>query len=602
MWLDRLTGKQLRELPSQVVSGRYWAAATRLTLNGHTPDFSGVLVDDEGQRCQLGEQLRSFDLPRLIDAAGAELLSKALDTIDAASQQCHTLVSPLMPSAVVDSQGHLQLFEERLLEVVREGHLHRISQRPRLDMHYEDEVTDIARARRLSKGALVHLASHSECWQRQTLSGIIPRKVMARFSEDNFEIYENCVYARLLDKVERYLRARLSTLNSLYTTLEQAMEFYQSSDIDHRLAHAVCSIWGMTFDENATGEVTELLSDTLTKLEALHKTIRGLQQSGLYMLVDRNAQVESSLHRTNILNHDPHYRHVATLWELLGRNQAGIRVTAEDRFKRNQYLAQAYSRYAGLVLRRGLQPYLNGKDEAEWAGRYLKLCQNGLEWELISTTASSADEEVLLTIVPWLTFGEPLKLELPENRFVAWPALDFELPSDAYTEQWVPLSPSDMYCEERIGLIVDQILQGVLLKNFCLPLTKVPTTVMKLASGIASLTVCSKSKSITVCEELGKGDLNSLQKLMRSENCSELLAELHARNEEIKALYKCPVCAKKAQFLFQPPTGFKADCVECGITRYLNGQIGQRKYQQMVDGRSDFHNIGRRAWSLSIDN
>lgn len=601
MWLDRLTGKQLRELPAQVVSGRYWAAATRLTLNGHTPDFSGVLVDDEGQRCQLGEQLRSFDLPRLIDAAGSELLSKALDTIDAASQQCHTLVSPLMPSAVVDNQGHLQLFEERLLEVVREGHLHRISQRPRLDMHYEDEVTDIARARRLSKGALVHLASHSECWQRQTLSGVIPRKVLARFSEDDYGIYENCVYARLLDKIDRYLRARLSTLKSLYTTLEQAMEFYQSSDIDHRLAHAVCSIWGMTFDENATGEVTALLSDTLEKLQALHKTIRGLQQSGLYMLVDRNAQVESGLHRTNILNHDPHYRHVATLWELLGRSQAGIRVTAEDRFKRNQYLAQAYSRYAGLVLRRSLQPYLNGKDEAEWAGRYLKLRQNGLEWELVSNRVGSADEQVLLTVVPWFTFGERLEQELPKNRFIAWPSLGSERPEDAYLGQWIPLSPSDMYCEERFGLLVDQTLQGILLNNFCLPLTKVPTTVMKLASGIASLTVGSKSKSITVCDELGKGDLKSLQELLKSENCSGLLAELQARTEEIKALHKCPICAQKVRFLFQPPSGFSADCAECGVKRYLKGQIGLRKYHQTVDGKCDFQNLGRRAWSLSID-
>lgn len=373
------------------------------------------------------------------------------------------------------------------------------------------------------------------------------------------------------------------------------MEFYQSSDIDHRLAHAVCSIWGMTFDENATGEVTELLSDTLEKLQALHKTIRGLQQSGLYMLVDRNAQVESGLHRTNILNHDPHYRHVATLWELLGRSQAGIRVTAEDRFKRNQSLAQAYSRYAGLVL-------LNGKDEAEWAGRYLKLRQNGLEWELISTRESSADEQVLLTVVPWFTFGERLEQELPRNRFIAWPPLGSELPSDAYAEQWVPLSPSDMYCEERFGLIVDQTLQGVLLKNFCLPLTKVPTTVMKLASGIASLTVCSKSKSITVCDEISHGELKGLQDLLRSENCSDLLADLQARNEEIKTLKKCPVCAQKVRFLFQAPSGFSADCTKCGVKRYLDGRIGQRKYQQTIGGECDFHNLGRRAWSINIDN
>jgi hypothetical protein len=162
MWVDRLTGEQLRELPESVSPGRYWTEATRLTLNGHTPDFSGLLVDDDGQHCQLGDQLRSFSLPSQADTASAELLFKAISTVDDESQQGSSMVSPLMPAAIVDDQGHLQQFEERLLQVVRQGHLNRISQRPRLDMHYEDEVTDIARARRLSKGALVHLASHSD--------------------------------------------------------------------------------------------------------------------------------------------------------------------------------------------------------------------------------------------------------------------------------------------------------------------------------------------------------------------------------------------------------------------------------------------------------
>ena len=95
-----------------------------------------------------------------------------------------------------------------------------------------------------SKGALVHLASHSECWQRQTLSGVIPKKVLARFSEDDYGIYENRVYARLLDKIERHLQRRLSALKSLQATLDQALKFYQSEDVDFRLSHEVCRLWG----------------------------------------------------------------------------------------------------------------------------------------------------------------------------------------------------------------------------------------------------------------------------------------------------------------------------------------------------------------------
>ncbi|MBN0788638.1 hypothetical protein JTM05_39005, partial [Pseudomonas aeruginosa] len=97
MWLDRLTGHELRVLPEKVAPGRYWADTTGLTLNGHTPNFSGILVGDEGQRCQLNDQVRSFILPNQVDAASNDLLFKAITTIDADLQQAGSLISPLMP-------------------------------------------------------------------------------------------------------------------------------------------------------------------------------------------------------------------------------------------------------------------------------------------------------------------------------------------------------------------------------------------------------------------------------------------------------------------------------------------------------------------------
>lgn len=600
MWLDRLTGEQLRQLPGEVDPGRYWTEVTGLAFNGHTPDFSGLLVDDGSQRCQLGDQAWSFNMPQQVDSASAELLFKAITTIDADLQQGSIDVSPLMPAATVDDQGHLQPFERRLQEVIDAGHLHRISQRPRLDMHYEDEVTDIARARRLSKGALVHLASHSECWQRQTLSGVIPRKVMARFSQDDYGIYENRVYARLLDKIERYLRARLSTLKSLRTTFEQAMEFYKSPDINHWLANAVCDLWGKTFDQAATSKVTELLTDTQNELERLYKSIRGLQQSGLYTLIDRSAQVPGGLHRTNILSHDPHYRHVARLWDSLGRSQAGAKVTAEERYKRNRYLAEAYSRYAGLLLRRALHPYLAGKSQGAWAGRSLSLRQQGLEWQLVSTDANPAEERILLTVVPWLTQGVPFQQVLPENRFIAWPALGQELPQVAFAEQWIPLSPSDMYCEERFGLLVDRVLQRQLLEKYGDPLEKIPTDVLAQTQDSAALFVDQQAKKMQVREALADELIAELNAALHSENALRLASDLRMRNEEIKALQICPVCKGSVHFAFQNPAGFKISCAGCGAERYLRCQKYTREYEQLVAGERSFRVHGRRAWAMTL--
>lgn len=602
MWLDRLTGAQCRRLPERVESGRYQLAASGPSFNGHTPIFSGVLVDDGGERCQLGSELRSFALPQLANAAATELLFKAIETIDADIQRS-PLMSPLMPAAIIDAQSHLQPFEKLLLDVVQQGHLDQISQRPRLDLHYEDEVADVARARRLAKGALVHLASHSECWQRQTLNGVIPKKVLARFSEDDYGIYENRVYARLLDKMDQHLSKRLTVLKSLQTTLAQALKFHQAEGVDFRLSREVCRLLGMTFDQVETSKASELLSETLVTLQRLHRTISGLRQSGLYLLVSRQAQITGVLHLTNILSHDPHYRHLAILWDLLAKATVANRRTPEERFRQNQYLANAYTRYAGLVLRHALRPYLHGQDEGIWAGRRIRLQQSGLEWQLVRFASSEhAAEDVLLTVVPWLT-DVPLSEELqhlPVERFIAWPTIGQEPQQSAYQGNWITLSPSDMYCVERFGLLIDQVLSRHVLKSYGQPLTKMPAKALVLADGASGLHVDHQTHVLEVREALSNELLAQLKKALIAANASQQGVALEERHQEILSLESCPVCKGKVELVFQSPAGFRANCGECGTERYLRQQNDGRVFDQLAAGKIDFRTLGRRAFSLQF--
>ena len=95
-----------------------------------------------------------------------------------------------------------------------------------------------------------------------------------------------------------------------------------------------------------------------------------------------------------------HYRPVGTLWDELNKAQFKDRSTPEDRFRQNQFLAQAYSNFAGLVLRHALYPYMSGRGEAVWAGRVLSLKQTGLEWSLVSSVQNAdfiEEDEAALT-------------------------------------------------------------------------------------------------------------------------------------------------------------------------------------------------------------
>ena len=578
MWHDRLTGRQHAHLPQRIDHGRYSIEASPLTLNGHTPNFFGLLVSDGGANCRLDDTLHNFIQPPPGHEEETRLLEEAITTIGAAVDDDISVLSPLMPAAIVDNQSLLLPFERALLEVIQKGHLQHISQRPRLDLRYDDEVADVARVRRLAKGALVHLASHSECWQRQTLGGVVPKQILAQFSEDDFNIYENRVYARLLDKIERHLYHRLRTLRNLQSTLAQALDFYQSQEVNYRLRNAICQLWGMTYDEDATDGASRQLNATLATLEQIFRIISGLRQSGLYLRVSRTAQVTGGVHMTNILSHDPHYGHLPLLWAQLA-DGAQPENLPQQRLRVNQSLAAAYSSYAGLVLRHALQPWLHGKSEGSWAGRTLRLRQQGMEWLLSCDSNDSASEETLLSLVPFLNHQQ-VAVDLPENRYIAWPCVGHLQQALPDKEGWIRLSPLDMYCVERFGLLIDKILSRELLRNFARPVIRIPRCVLPLATKLSSLTVDQQLNQITLHGDLTKAELEQLTSHLINNNASTQAEEITLRYREWRALQQCPVCDHTTELVYQYPGGFKTLCKNCNTARYFSQHENAHFFEQ----------------------
>lgn len=622
MWCDRLTQKNIAELPSCIEPARYqWLGSQTIHLNGYSDIAKGaLLVGDGTERCQLNKNNDVF-VPQIKNVERITLFNKAISTICGQPNNPDNVSklfvadtpSPMLPAAVVDDESQLKSFEKKLLDVVAKGHLQHISTRPRIDIRYEEEVTDVARAKRLGKGSLVHLASHSENWQRQTLSGVVPKKVLARFSEDDYNIYENRVYVHLVDKIERYLKGRLSALDTLKTTLNEALAFYKSEGIDFRLSHDVCQLWGKTFDESATNEVSERLDETSETLKKLHKTIRALQQDGLYLMMSRNDRISAALHRTNILNHDPHYRHLIILWDQLGKTT--VNVSPEEQFKKNHSLANAYFHYTGLVLQHALRPYLNDEKEGEWhcAGNTLALQQENLTWRLVSK-AEDSPEDVLLTLIPWWSYVPvPKELQnLPENTFIVWPNMqektdDYDASCNnkfipAYEGNWVALSPLDLYCVERLGLLIDQVLMQKILATFAKPIMKVPTKVLTLAKTIPQIKVDPKKHQLELKGKVSSTDVDKIKKALWEENAKEQAIELDRRHQVIVFLEKCPVCQSKTTVNFQK-FGFKTHCRDCDSNRYLRTNNENVIFEQCYPKHtqeSDFLLIGRRGFSLKI--
>lgn len=611
MWMDRLTGQRIERLPEVIESGRYLAdtaAGDQFTVH---LGASGLLVDDGSEIALVDGKRRSFRLPAKSLNQKVELFERILDTIDSSIDNEIELASPLMPEGVVNEDSHLNSFDSKLLKIIEAGHLHQISMRPRLDLHYEDEVTDVARAKRLAKGALVHLASHSECWQRQTLSGVIPKRVKARFSEDDFNIYENRVYARLLDKIEQYLSKRVGTLRQLQSAVSEALEFYGANDLHHRLTDEICRLWGKAFTQDSTSKASEQLAETLEQLESALGIVRGLRQRGLYLLVSRAAQIGDGLHLTNILSHDQHYRHLPILWHELRKVIGGKRTTPEERRERNGGLNRAYSRYAGLVLRQALIPYLGHNLSSSWAGLHLELRQVELDWQLLlSPDDSSRAEQILLEVVPWMGLGDrPENLPTEQNddhlssRVLAWPNLsdDGLYSSEVATDGvWVQLSPFDLYGVERFGYLIDQLLQRELVSSYGRPIIKVPTESLQVAGRVKGLAVKPEKHQIRVLEALAAKDLSNVEQSLASENAAAQASDLHRSQHDIMALQKCPVCAGPVEVIHQEPKGFVADCRSCKTKRFLRSNGVGQEYEQSLSGLRDFRLVGRRSFLFQV--
>lgn len=612
MWFDRFTQSPRDDLPTQVESGRYiWQREHTECLNGHSEIHPGqLLVSDGSERCSLNQTNHQFlrrDKNRQQDIS---LFENAITTIGKQLVHDGKLISPMLPSAVVDADSHLLPLEKELQIILEKGHLHQISHRPRLDIRYEEEITDVARAKRLAKGALVHLASHSECWQRQTLSGVVPKKVKARFSEDDFHIYENRVYARLLDKLDTHLGQRIRTVEQLNDTLEEAEKFYDNPDIHHRLAHKVCDLWGQTFDEETTLETLTLLEETLTTLRVMHHSIRNLKQSGLYLLINRNAQIGGTLHRTNILNHDAHYRFVAVLWDQLNQHQQRAKLSPAERFTQQQQLAKYYSQFTGLALQHALQPYLPTEQrghytnelEYSWAGRQFTLRQQRLDWILSCADNTTA---TLLHLTPITCFSDlPDYIEQHSNIQIVWPSIEqisTEHPLDI--NQQIPLSPLDLYCIERLGWLIDQIFSRILVQSYGQAIEKIPNKPIQwlnsqISSGLLSGNSISINEntppSIQIFEDLPEESSRQLIEKLENSNARSQAREVELRLGEVKALETCPICESQPKLRSQGDNSFRIECPNCS-SRYLRYKDDQPVFELKIDNDKPPNNFAARG-------
>lgn len=350
---DLLIGKEV-DLPDIAISSGRYRVTQACLLNGEVNLSRGALLWRTGQGTASLAPQNQPNRQVSIRFAHAPWHSLAHDVIDLSiaavveswSHEADTtyLPSPLLP-AVLRDRMELMPPEPELERALATGQWDEISVRPRLDMHYVPETLPVARAKRVQASAVEHLSRHSELWARRSISGVVPSKVLAWVSDDDYAIYENIVFARLLDSYAYWLNGRITEVRAIENSRITAMKFEKSDERHRLLIKRICDLWGRAwFSEAGDNQATR---ETLARLEKMRSHVERLRRTGVYKRVPRSAKVPLRLRPTNIFQFDKRYRELRPLWDAL--STAGIR-DPNNELERYQAIAERQTAFHNYVL------------------------------------------------------------------------------------------------------------------------------------------------------------------------------------------------------------------------------------------------------------
>ena len=602
MWLDRVTGEKIQTLPSEVEPTRF-LACNPIEVNGHvTLEQGDLLVDDGSGRLLYSGQESFFHKQdeELTSAVQDDVVISALMEFQEATSQGRSR-SFLLPEKLL-AWLHLQPFDLAIQAVVMAGHLHEIARAPKMDLIYQEHLLPVGRVKRIPSSATRHLAAHSECWQKRSFSGVVPKTLLALESEDEFNIYENRVFSRLLDHLGRYLQRRCNEVSCIEEAIKER-EKLDGSGVYWEANNAICTLWGEGFTDtdSVQAEAVEGL-DTLSVLRALLRQIRGLQESRLYKAVPLKDVVDLKIKMTNTLSHDQHYRHVAKLWHQWVDYSKKERVEPGVIFSRNTKNAEAYVTYISALTLRALEELGYSKEGSLFvaSGRE-PLSVKSEHYNLALKSGDSTLRIVPLFCQPLGSYGVASSDTL-QTVVVTPDSVPFDLDELVQTG-----SPLYFYTLESMATRLASWLALEAVSVMNRRLNKLPKKAIDtIASKHAEYFEIEKHDAVLrapLGERLGlvKQDLAHLT---HDVSITRFLAQLEEYSQSMDALLVCPVCGSRTSVESYVPRDarcFEIEGSNCNHVWKINKTGTASRYLVVQPGDIDNSTqFGRYKWEIEL--
>ena len=574
--IDLVTGCET-DLPHEVESGRY-RILVDATLNDSIELKAGDILWAPGTgRCDL--QVRKGNVTESHVFVGfsseqdadQDLVVRAVQAVvgELDDRSLIEWPSPVMPGKLKE-QAELIELEKRLAKDM--PHLFNIEQSPRMSMRYDAELTPTSRARRLASGALVRLASHSDDWNRRDFKGVSPKRLLAEVSEDELHIYENVVYARLLDRLYIHLNQRVRSLRTLQARRNDAAAIANAEELDHRLRYRLCGLWGTAYSTDA--ESKNAGSDVLSELSTRMKKIMRLRLGRLYQAIPNSSRVPQVLRTTNVLLHDQNYKRLRPLWSMAHAVVSDQARTAKMRIEAAEGRYQQFRRYVSLLIQHALSSsklLKPGKqpDEYRFGQRSLILAESARGEFLLSLKSSAFEVERPLIFAPvWRGQGQ-WSLDGSERQVVFCHA-----PPSATEEvfQWgtgedAVLNPLQFYSVERVKARIEAWLISRLASAYPMLVSPWPQASSQELCAAFPGTFSAEGRGLRVLKPVADQDQARLRSIIQASGASESgISNMWSALQTAELMATCKVCGDvvPARGVQADRKGFKAVC-GCGF-------------------------------------
>ena len=621
-YYDRLTGRP--GAPSDLLPGRWNVpAGVALRMNGAACRGGDRLTPARSNRSwRLGTDAGPID-PALVpdDDVARAVLDVTHPWVRRADWDALATASPLDPALSADAG--LSDFEQRAIEKV--VHLQQVCWDPRDQLKTVTELLPSHRVRRAAPDAERHLAAHSEDWANRSPVRIRPRRLRALVPQEDLDLYENRVAARLRDRLDDLCTSRIRTLSRRLQEI-QALEDY-TSDVrgHHRLRNRVATLWAEATDGDDPQARVSALEATVAELQRLRRKLSHLRDSPLYRGVPSTARTSGFLEATNLFTEHEHYREVGALWRELDTLQQQDTLDPQRHHDRWQELCLAFDVFVRLLLVRTLHEsgYTPASPSSTFSPGSGPLTLRGPRGTL--TAQCGADGILTLTSPRSHTLRvTPLPAALDHVGAPPRAFPDFlvprEHPSTAHAvvylsngrgdasdrrhlpEGHVPVgvSPSLLLSSERLAHVVGAWIAGATFTVYP-PAVDVPAALAEEIGAGPEGWAPDGPRSAKLLRLPAPGAIDALtdhlrQFARRATNRGDrndrdaaierLVDEVDAARATLDALHACPVCRQMAppsNFTPREAGCFECRCPSCGATWGLNATSDGRPPYPFLD-------------------